>query len=86
MQLNENLLKNRDVWKAKILEVEVRYWFLPLCVLNFSFYIQSQNFNHLMSISNLALECLQAVICLIGPFFLSLLYMLVLTGRERLRN
>jgi len=28
LQLNENLVKNEDIWKAKILEVEERYTFI----------------------------------------------------------
>lgn len=80
MQLNENLLKNRDVWKAKILEVEARYWFLPLCVLNFSFtYGPKKSLN---VDKQFGFGMSSSCYCLIGPFFYRYCICLYLQGEK----
>ena len=76
LQLNDNLLKNEEIWKAKLLEIEERYAFIRSLLLIVTGDVFSQNSIYIQDILSHETKCEQSVIFSDVPFFHFVIVML----------
>jgi len=62
LQLNDNLLKNEEIWKAKLLEIEERYAFIRSLLLIVTGDVFSQNSIYILDVLSHETKCEQLLL------------------------